>query len=241
MPQLGKINQAVMLAGGKGVRLMPLTKDTPKPLVLVNGRPFFDYVVDLLKANGITEILFLLDENTEKVFEHYRDGFKFGIKMNYHRGIAGEESGLRMKHAKDMINDEFMVVYNDNYWPLQLDKILAFHREKGLLGMVIAYNNFDNYSKNNIYINSSGLVEIYDPTRSDTRLNGIEIGFSLMHKEVLDLMPDDNLSFTKAALPELVKRGQLAGFMTDEHYYTIGSIERFRQTEDFLRSKYDSK
>ncbi len=236
-----KITQAVMLAGGKGVRLLPLTIDTPKPLVPVNGRPFFDYVVDLLKVNGITEIFFLMDEGAEKIFHYYGDGSKFGIRMNYHWGISGEESGLRMKKAKDMIQDEFMVVYNDNYWPLELDKTLAFHREKNLLGTVIIYNNLDNYSKNNIYVNSSEIVEIYDPSRLNPKLNGIEIGFSLMHKEVLNLMPDKNLSFTRLILPELVRRNELAGFITDEHYYTIGSIERFKRTEDFLRSKYEKK
>lgn len=241
MTQDKKITQAVMLAGGKGVRLMPLTIDTPKPLVLVNGKPFFNYVIDLLKKNGITEILFLLGEGSEKILEYYGDGSRFGIAMRYHHGDKDEESGLRMKHAKDMIQDEFMVVYNDNYWPLELDTLLAFHREKNLLGTVNAYTNKDKYSRNNIFIDASGVVEKYDSSRLAPELNGVELGFSLMHKGVLDLMPEKNLSFTSAALPALVERRQLAGFLTDKKYYTIGSFERFKQTEDFLRSLYGEK
>ncbi len=246
MSQNKKITQAVMLASGQGTRLMPLTKNTSKSMVRVNGKPFFEYVVELLRDNGIEEILFLLGYLPEQIVDYFGDGKRFGMKMRYHYGgetygKEDEQSGFRMKKAKDMINDEFMVVYNDNYWPLKLDKLLEFHQEKNLLGTTVVYSNKDNYSKNNILLNSDGVAEIYDRSRAAPGLNGIEIGFSLMRKEVLDFMPnvahEENVSFEAGVLPELVKRKELAGFFTDHRYYTIGSLERFHQAEEFLRPK----
>ena len=68
------IKQAVILAGGRGIRLRPLTNDRPKPMVLINHRPFAEYLIDLLKKNGITEVIFLLGYLPESIMEHFGDG-----------------------------------------------------------------------------------------------------------------------------------------------------------------------
>ena len=76
-----EIRQAVMLAGGMGVRLRPYTLDTPKPMVKVNGRPFVEYLIEFLKSNGIEELVLLLGYLPEKVVEHVGDGSKFGLRV----------------------------------------------------------------------------------------------------------------------------------------------------------------
>lgn len=80
------IRQAVILAGGEGIRLRPLTDGVPKPMVLVNNRPFLEYLVDMLKENGIDEVVLLLGYLPEKITQHFGDGSNFGIGIEYSIG-----------------------------------------------------------------------------------------------------------------------------------------------------------
>ena len=77
------IRQAVIIAGGKGTRLAPFTQNLPKPMIPVNGRPFLEYLVELLKENGITEIVMLVAYLSDKIKDHFGDGSKFGLKISY--------------------------------------------------------------------------------------------------------------------------------------------------------------
>ena len=107
---------------------MPLTADRPKPMVLVHGRPFLEYLLDLLKENEIERVLILTGHMGEKIVEHFGDGSKFGIQMSYNNSPPDDDTGTRLVKARKLIDDEFLLLYCDNYWPLKLPKILTFFR-----------------------------------------------------------------------------------------------------------------
>ena len=102
---------------------------------------------------------------------------------------------------------------------------------------MVVYSNKDKYSRENVRVNPEGFVEIYDKSRTAEGLNGIDVGFFILKKSVLDLLPADNPSFEKEVLPQLAAKGTLAGFLTDHRYYTIGSLERFEQAVEFLKPR----
>src|SRR3989338_6232528 len=174
MPSMARqLSQAVILAGGKGIRLMPLTKDRPKPMVEIHGKPFLEYLIDLLKESGITRVLIL--------------------------------TGL--------MDDEFLLLYCDNYWPLKLQKLQAFHRTHGSTATMVVYSNKDKYSKNNVHVGQDDIIELYDKSRTAETLNGIDVGFFLLKKSALNLLPPGNPSFEAEVIPRLVERKHLAGFL----------------------------
>ena len=231
------ISQAVILAGGKGTRLMPLTKDRPKPMVEIHGKPFLEYLIDLLKESGITRVLILTGHMAEKISDYFGDGSRFGIEISYHYSEPEAETGARLRNAKGLIDDEFLLLYCDNYWPLKLQKLQAFHRTHGSTATMVVYSNKDKYSKNNVHVGQDGIIELYDKSRTAENLNGIDVGFFLLKKSALELLPEGNPSFEAEILPQLVEKKQLAGFFTDHRYYTIGSLERFEQAMEFLKPK----
>ena len=231
------ISQAVILAGGKGTRLMPLTKDRPKPMVEIHGKPFLEYLIDLLKESGITRVLILTGHMAEKISDYFGDGSRFGIEISYHYSEPEAETGARLRNAKGLIDDEFLLLYCDNYWPLKLQKLQAFHRTHGSTATMVVYSNKDKYSKNNVHVGQDGIIELYDKSRTAENLNGIDVGFFLLKKSALELLPEGNPSFEAEILPQLVEKKQLAGFFTDHRYYTIGSLERFEQAVEFLKPK----
>ncbi|MHA2329132.1 MAG: HAD-IIIA family hydrolase [Candidatus Hodarchaeales archaeon] len=232
-----EIKQAVILAGGLGTRLKPLTDSIPKPMVSVNNRPFLEHLIKMLKENGIKEVVLLLGYMAEKVVEYFEDGSNFGIKISYSIGDVSFETGTRLRNAKKLLHDSFLLMYCDNYWPLDLKKLIDFRDQEETLSTVTIYSNKDEFTRNNMLVDNKSFVIKYDRSRTDKNLSGVDIGYFLMDKKVLDLMPSDNFSLSAIILPMLVEKRQLRGYLTDHRYYSIGSLERIPITEQFLKRR----
>lgn len=235
------ITQAVILAGGKGERLRPITDTIPKPMVPINGRPFLEYLLELLKVNGIKEVVLLLGYMPEKITGHFGDGSEFGVRIKYSIGTVEDETGTRIRNARDLLKEQFLLMYADNYWPMQLSKMVDFYKFRGVLASTTVYNNRDGLGEyglgNNIYIHDSGHVFLYDKTRKDPKLNGVDIGFFILDKKVLDFMPNRDFSFEKEILPQLAKKRELIGYRTDHPYYPLTSVDLIPKMGKFLASK----
>lgn len=231
------IRQAVILAGGMGTRLRPLTDKIPKPMILLNNRPFLEYLIELLRENGISEIVMLLGYLPEKVVEYFGDGSKFGLNIKYSIGDVSFETGTRIKNAKILIDDYFLLMYCDNYLPINLEKLVEYYNLHETLGQVTIYSNKDGITKNNILVDDGGYVIKYDRSRKEPGQNGVEIGFFILNKKILKLMPDHNFSFEDEIIPQLINNRELRGYLTDHRYYSIGKLERIPITEKFLKPK----
>ncbi len=192
-----KPTQAVILAGGRGQRLLPITEKIPKPMVSFHGKPFLEYIIEYLKKEGFKDVVLLLGYLHEQVTSYFGDGSKLGINIKYSITDIEHETGLRLLAARDMLEPTFFLMYCDNYCPVDTLKAWDhFCSKKDILAQVTAYSNLDNFSRNNLRI-EDGFVVSYDKSRSQTNLNGVEIGFAFMRSKVLDLMPNENLNFEK--------------------------------------------
>ncbi len=228
-----RIKQAVILAGGKGVRLQPFTYDRPKPMVEVNGRPFVDYLLDELKKNGIEEVVFLLGYFPEKIQEYLGDETKHGIKVRYSVTPVDDATGTRIRKAKDMLNERFLLMYCDNFIHLNLEKLQDFHVQKNALMTKVVYTNQHGFTKNNVLVDDDGYVLIYDKPRTKPNLNGVDLGFFIVEKEILTRMPAYDF-WIYELFPGLIAERKLAGFTTDHLYYSLSTPERMKLTERFF-------
>jgi len=235
------IRQAVILAGGEGIRLRPLTYQVPKPMVLVNNRHFLKYLIEMLKENRISEVVLLLGYLSEKITQYFGDGSSFGVDIKYSIGDVTFKTGTRIKNAERLLDDVFLLMYCDNYWPLNLKRLLEFYTEHKTLASVTVYTNKDGKGEygpeNNIYVDNNGYVSKYDKSRKGKNLNGVDIGFFIISKKVLKLMPNHDFSFEDEILPLLVDKRQLSGYQTEHRYYYISTPESLKLTEKFLQSK----
>lgn len=235
---MNPIQQAVILAGGPGLRMRPLTNDRPKPMVLVNARPFLDYLIDLLKANGVEEIVFLLGYMADKITDYVGDGTKHGIRAKYWIGEVTDGTGTRIREAKDMLAEEFLLLYCDNYLNFNLDELYQFHHAHDASATVTVYTNRHGITKNNIFVDEKGYVTKYDKSRQDQTMNGVDAGFFIIKRDdILPLMPKENFFFEEVVMPALISQRKLAGFMTERFYFSIGSPARLQVTEQFLKPK----
>ena len=231
------IKQAVILAGGIGTRLRPLTYKIPKPMIKLSDKPFLGYLIESLKENGIKEVVLLLGYLPDKIKEYFGNGSNFGIKIKCSIGDVSFETGKRIKNAEELLDDNFLLMYCDNYWPLNLKKLVEYHNDHNVLATVTIYTNKDNFTKSNMKVDDQGYVILYDKSREEKNLSGVDIGFFIINKKVLEWMPNTNFSFEKEILHKLIKEKQIAGYLTDHKYYSIGKIERLPITEQFLKPK----
>jgi len=238
---MDKIKQAVILAGGRGERLRPLTNAIPKPMAPVNGRPFLEYLIELLRTNGIEEIILLVGYLNEKIVEHFGNGLNFGVKINYSIGKIDDDTGRRLKRAKDMLAGTFICMYGDNYWPMDLAKMMEVYEKNNTLAMMVLYNNRDGGGEygfeNNIRIENNGLISRYDPARKSSDLNALDVGTFILKKEFVDEMPEHNFHFQNEFLPELISTKRMSGYGIDHPYYSITNMNKLNEMREFLRTK----
>lgn len=228
------IRQAVILAGGLGSRLQTLTEKTPKPMVAFHGKPFVEYLVEMLRGQGIKEIVFLLGYLPEAVMNYFGDGRNLGLSVRYSVQPVETDTGSRLKAAADLLEDSFLLLYCDNYLPLRLQEMWDFWKRSEREAMITVYANTDGWTRSNLKVDAEGFVSIYDKSRTRPDLQGVDIGFGFFQKHHIAGLPEGNVSFEKELYPFLVQKGQLAGYVTHHRYYSVGSLERLKETEKFL-------
>lgn len=237
-----EVKQAVILAGGRGERLRPLTDKVPKPMVSVNNKPFLEYLIGMAKEKGIDEVVLLTGYLHEKIKEYFGNGSKFGMNIKYSIGDASWETGTRIRNAKNLLQENFLLMYGDNYWPMDLEGMTRMYNKMNLEAMVTVYNNKDcmgEYGReNNMEISDDSYVLDYDKkTRKNPRLNAVDIGFYILNKKIAESMPQNNFPFEQEILPKLIRNRQLCAFRTDHRYYFITNPSTLKITEGFLRQK----
>jgi N-acetyl-alpha-D-muramate 1-phosphate uridylyltransferase len=229
--------QAAILAGGLGTRLRPLTEKVPKAMVSVNGRPFLEYELELLKRNKVTDIVLCLGYLGEQVEEHFGDGRRFGVKIRYsHDGkeLLGPIGGL--KTAEHLLGDEFFVTYGDAYLRMNYEEMMAVLNQSKKLATMAVYKNEGRFGRSDI-IAKNGFVVAYDKTRSLSGMLWVNFGVSALKKEALSEVEPGRYCDEETFYGALIKRKQLVSYQTYDRFYEIGSPQGLDEFARFIAEK----
>lgn len=227
-----------MLAGGRGERLRPLTDTRPKPMIEFHGRPFLDYLLDLLREQGFERVLLLLGYLPEPIQAHCGDGRRWGLEIEYAVSPAEDDTGRRLKLAAHRLDSHFLLMYCDNYWPMPFARMWQQFEARGVQGLLTIYRNRDRSTRDNVRVDDAGYVTLYDKDRAAANLSGVEIGFAILARTMMDLLPaDENVSLERAVYPHLAAQRQLGAFLTEHRYYSVSSPERLAATAQFLERR----
>jgi D-glycero-D-manno-heptose 1,7-bisphosphate phosphatase len=188
-----------------------------------------------LKENDIEELVLLLGYLPDRITEYFGDGHTFGLSIRYSITPVEDERGTRLRKAASMLDDYFLVMNSDSYWPLDLQKLVDFHNKHNALVSMTVYTNKDAVTKNNVLVDAQGIVRKYDVTRSHPALNGVDAAYRITSKKILKLIPEDNVSLEETVFPQLIFQNQLVGYLTDDRYWSIGTPEKLAATERFFR------
>lgn len=227
--------QAVILAGGRGERLRPLTDRVPKPMIEFHGKPFLEYVIEMLRDQGLERILLLLGYLPDVITDYFGDGSSLGVQIHYRMTAPDDLTSRRIQDAAGQIDDTFLLLYCDNYWPMQLDRMWEAYQESGAPAQVTVYSNGDRYTKDCLIVGEDGFVRVFDRSRKTPGLRGVEISYAILDKQtVLPLLPARQELFEQAVYPVLASSGRLHAYWTDHRYYSVGDHARLPLTKEFL-------
>jgi NDP-sugar pyrophosphorylase family protein len=227
--------QAVILAGGLGTRLWPLTRQVPKPMVPVAGVPYLEHQLRLLKKQSILDIVLLTGYLGEQVEEYFGDGGSLGLAIRYSREPQPRGTAGALREARSLLAGTFLLIYGDSYLPIDYAAVFERLGRSGAQGLVVVYDNQrDTSVKNNIDVDSSGFVTVYEKD-SGRILSYVEAGVLAFRKSCLDLIPPAGaVSLEREIFPLLIAKRQLAAHITRQRFYDIGTAERLKAIEEFL-------
>ena len=230
--------QAVILAGGLGTRLWPLTEAIPKPMVQVAGAPYLEHQLRLLAEQEIRDVLLLTGYLGERIEEYFGDGARLGLRLSYSREPSPLGTGGALREAKNRLQDAFLLIYGDSYLPIRYAEALERLIATGAQGLVVVYDNRleDTSVTSNIELDDRGYVSRYEKDSPD-RLSYVEAGVLALRRSVVDLMPPRGMvSLEKEVFPKLIGKG-LAAFVTRRRFYDIGTPERLAAIEELLAAE----
>ena len=122
--------KAIILAGGFGTRLLPYTKSVPKPMLPLDKKPILEHLIDWVKKNGLTEIVLCVSYKREKIESHFKDGAKFGVKIEYAVSKKPLATAGQLKTAEKFIDDTFVCLYGDSIYNFSLKNMIHKHKRK---------------------------------------------------------------------------------------------------------------
>ncbi len=234
--------KAVVMAGGFGTRLRPLTEKLPKPMAHVANRPMMEHVVRLLAREGIRDLEVLLYFYPEKISSWFGDGAPWGVRMEYTTAEADYGTAGAVRNAQDRLSDTFMVISADIITDFDLSKAIDFHRERKA-SVTIVLTRVPNPLQYGIVIaeEDGRIVRFLEkPSWGEVFSDTINTGIYIIEPEVLSLIPEKkNFDFSKNLFPAMLARGdRLLGYVAEGYWKDVGNLDEYLNVHlDILAGK----
>ena len=236
--------KGIIMAGGFGTRLKPLTINRPKPMVPVGNRPIMEHIVELLKRHGVTDLISILYFQPEYITSHFGDGTGFGVSMRYTTADADYGTAGAVRNAQDLIGDErILVISGDVLTDFDLTAAVAEHEARGAEA-TIALTSVENPLAFGIVIADphTGRIQRFleKPTWGEVFSDTINTGIYILEPEALARVPfKTNFDFSKDLFPRMLREGAaLFGHVAHGYWRDIGNIDEYRRAhEDVLAER----
>jgi NDP-sugar pyrophosphorylase family protein len=225
-----------VLAGGLATRLGPITERMPKSLVDVAGRPFAEHQIELLRRNGVSEIVFLVGHLGDMVRDRLGDGARFGVRLRYvFDGPRPLGTGGAIHRALPELADPFFVLYGDSYLECDYAAIERAFVAGRAAGLMTVCENDDRWDRSNVRF-VDGRIEAYDKTGSTPGMRHIDYGLGAFRREAFGGRGDDEAFDLAALYQQLLAEGRLQAFEVRGRFYEIGSPVGLEETRAHLSS-----
>ncbi|MBC8551044.1 MAG: nucleotidyltransferase family protein [Candidatus Brocadiales bacterium] len=229
--------QAVILAGGLGTRFRPLTLKTPKSMIPVMGKPYLEYQLKYLKSYDITDILLCVGYLGEEIQTYFGNGQSRGMSITYSFEETPLGTGGALKNAENHLDDCFYLIYGDSFLPINYSSLESHFLEVDKALLMVLYDNRDDTSvPNNVSLDNRGMVTKYEKDTRNSFLKYVDTGVLAIKKNIVDsIPPEKDVSLEQEIFPNYIDRQECAGFVTHEKFYDIGTPERLKRFETYLK------
>jgi NDP-sugar pyrophosphorylase family protein len=234
--------KAIILAGGIGTRLRPLTYEIPKPLLPVQGKTLTEHVFDILKTADVDEVYLSIGHMADKIKEYFKDGKKFGIKIKYlvENEPLGTGGWMHIMQEKNLIPEEdFIVLNGDNLFDIDFKEMHEFHKKEKALITLSLYEIEDVESRGVVAMQGNKVVDFVEkPKKEEAPSHYISAGYYIFSPEVFKYLPKEKKFMLENHLfPVLAKQKKVAGFISKAQWFDTGTFDRWQRVIEEWRKK----
>lgn len=234
--------KAVVMAGGEGSRLRPLTINRPKPMVPVVNQPVMGHIINLLKKHGITDIVVTLQYMADVIQDVFRDGSDYGCNIRYSIEEVPLGTAGSVKLAEDMLDETFIVISGDALTDFNLSKIIEFHKEKKSVATLTLTRVSNPLEYGVVIIENDGRIRQFQekPSWGEVFSDTVNTGIYVLEPEIFKYFEKNTVfDFSQQLFPMLLERGDpIYGYVAEGYWSDVGSIPDYmRSNADLLEGK----
>ncbi len=215
--------QAVILAGGLGTRMRPVTETIPKPMIPVCGKPFLQHQLELLQKNGIERVLLLVSYLGEQIEQYFGKGDPVKMEIGYSYESSPLGTGGALKNASSKLEEKFLLLNGDTFLDVDYPAVIADFINHKPQAVIVARKSADMPVPNNLAVSVDGQVTAYQK-RNPENMTCTDAGAIVLAHKVLDnIAPAQICSLEEEVFPKLIKRREMRAWITSEPFFDMGS------------------
>jgi NDP-sugar pyrophosphorylase family protein len=224
-----------ILAGGLASRLGEITKKLPKSLIEISGKPFIFHQLDILKSQGVKNVVLCVGHLGQMIESAVGDGRNFNLSIKYsYDGDKQLGTGGSIKKALHLLDPNFFVLYGDSLLPINFEKVQQSYNEKRL-GLMTIIKNDNAWDLSNVLYLDGKLIE-YNKINPKANMKYIDYGLSILNKNAFDYFIHEQIFDLSDLFALLSSKSELSAFEVNERFYEIGSKKGIQETEDYLNN-----
>ncbi|VVB52698.1 Bifunctional protein GlmU [uncultured archaeon] len=230
--------KAVVLAGGYGTRLRPLTFSVPKPMIPLVDRPMLEHIINYLGAFGVDEVIITTNYRRDAIINYFGDGGRWGVKLSYPEESLPLGTAGSVKNVAGSLDDTFLVIQGDNITNIDFNSVLSVHRRNGALATIAAYPVSDPWNYGVLELDGDRVVRFHEKPLVDECFNNlINSGLYVVEPEALSLVPDRTFfDFSKNLFPLLQQQGALYAAKCDGFWVDTGQPDGYLTAKNWVLS-----
>ncbi|BCS52198.1 mannose-1-phosphate guanyltransferase [Geobacter sp. SVR] len=238
--------KAVIMAGGFGTRIQPLTSSLPKPMIPLFNRPIMLHIVELLKKHDITDLVMLLYHQPEVIKKFFRDGSDFGVKITYVTPLQDMGTAGAVKAAEKYLKERFLVISGDLLTDFNLKKVIDFHNDKKAMATITLTSVKDPLQFGVVITDKDKRITQFleKPGWGEVISDTINTGIYVLEPDIFRYIPDgENFDFSQDLFPSMLEnKDPLFGFPAKGYWRDIGNTDSYREAyHDIFRGKVNLK
>jgi len=227
-----RIQTALILAGGQGVKMRPFTYEIPKAMIPVQGKPIIEHTVTMLRDAGVKKILIHIGHLGNKIEEYFGDGSRLGTSISYVKEAKAEGTAAPLRLAKkELQTGPFILVYGDVLIDINMRDFIDFHSESNSLATIAITSVAEPSEFGVVKMQGNKVVEfLQKPPQSPGMSHLIYTGVSIIEPEVISLIPEKGESHLEDdVFPKLAKQKKLSGYPFEGKWFDIGTPEDYER------------
>ncbi len=229
--------QIAIICGGLATRLGGLAKKIPKSMMDIQGKPFLEYQIEMLKKQNIKDIVLCVGHLSESIESYFEDGKKFGVDIKY--SYDGDKKLGPMgaiKNAEELLKKEFFIMYGDSYVFVDFSKVYGFYKKNSKLVCMVVYKNENKYDKSNLIVENKRVVGHKDLDKKG-EIKYIDYGTSLLNKKSLDFITENSFCSTEEFFKKMILKNELSAYEVKKRFYHIGNPKALEEFRIFIKNQ----